>query len=120
MRSALRLHLCAFLFVLAGLASTLGAFTHRYPTRDDLALAQFVAMGGTASDLCSSPDPKALIDGLYRLCAPATAPALVVPVFALALLPGVAAFRPRPASPATCPRPACLGRPAIRAPPSGS
>lgn len=61
------------------LSTLLAVFAHRMPTQSDLALARFVAMGGTANDLCNTNGHRDLLQELSNLCAPDLAPALTAP-----------------------------------------
>lgn len=83
MRRSVRHRLSGLAFILAVLAASLGVFTHRMPTLDDLALVRFLAIGGTADDLCSTPDPHRLIADVGHLCAPAVQGPPIAPAVAL-------------------------------------
>jgi hypothetical protein len=103
---------------LLAVSSTLAVAAHRMPTLDDLALARFVAIGGTADDICGKNHPQDLRRELMHLCQPAAAPA-VEPVMG-GLLP--APFRlswlgRRPVVPLTTPSAVATGQ-EIRAPPA--
>lgn len=104
--------------VLITVASVLACAAHRMPTLDDLALARFVAIGGTADDLCSDPGRKhALVDELARLCAPAVAPLLQAPAFGWVLSRPLPLRLGRHFGAGDALRSAALLRPAIRGPP---
>lgn len=62
--------------VLMAVSSVLTVAAHRMPTLDDLALARFVAIGGTAGDICGKHHPRDLTRELMHLCQPAAAPAV--------------------------------------------
>ncbi len=69
-------------------SAVLGVAAARMPTSDDLALARFVAVGGTAGDLCGTTrHPHGLLDELMHLCQPAAAPALLPVAGGLPALP---------------------------------
>ncbi|MBI1218818.1 MAG: hypothetical protein GC186_09750 [Rhodobacteraceae bacterium] len=64
------------LALLLGLSSVLTVAAARMATLDDLAVARFVAVGGTADDLCGKTAPRNLLDELNNLCQPAGPPLL--------------------------------------------
>lgn len=64
------------LVLMLGFGSVLSVAGTRMPTLDDLAVARFVAVGGTADDLCGKTAPRNLLDELHNLCQPASPPLL--------------------------------------------
>ncbi|MDE2464650.1 MAG: hypothetical protein KGO02_13165 [Alphaproteobacteria bacterium] len=118
MRRSPRRLLGLVVVIFMAVSSVLTVAAHRMPTLDDLALARFVAMGGTADDICGKHHPRDLTRELMHLCQPAAAPA-VVPAKG-GLLPVVfrlARFGTRLWVPLTTPS-AVPDRQNIRAPPA--
>jgi hypothetical protein len=106
------------LVLVLGLGSVLTVAAARMPTLDDLAVARFVSVGGTADDLCGKTVPRNLLDELHNLCQPAGPPLLEpapghLPVVTLGL-----SRLGRSLAALGAPRAAPLTGPAIRAPPA--
>ena len=75
MATVIRSRLLGLVLVLVlGLGSVFSVAAARMPTLDDLAVARFVAVGGTADDLCGKTAPRNLLDELQNLCQPAGPP----------------------------------------------
>lgn len=118
MTQALRARfLTGLIGALFALTTVFAVFAHRMPTQTDVALARFVAMGGTVGDLCSTTGHRDLLQELSNLCAPDLAPALAAPGLRLIRFTTQRGHLQRPLQDRVCAAGACLLRPAIRAPP---
>ena len=118
MRSVWRQRLVGVLLVLGlALGTTLAVARQRMPTPQDMAAAEFLALGGTLGDLCGGTAAKGVAAALEHFCAGPGLSMLDAPqgVWAAAV-PGAARTVPvgRAPHPVMLPR---AGGPGARAPP---